>query len=299
MRQIFVPLLLVSALSCQQSVRVAAAPAPVGPVEYRVAVVGDNQVGANVFALICRSIRSERVDLLCGLGDHIQNGGQIPSEWLTQWAQPIAAAGLDVVPRVGCVGNHDDAFGYQRYVWPTEPHDLGGGVFGLWRAVTLGSVRWVFLDTREDVPIQRSLAQGGQQHAFVQSEIASQEWQAARWRVVAFHHPHKTEYWDGGCYYPALPDRVGLVSLLASSGAHVVLNGHAHAYQRGMVGPGTAWFISGGGGGYLDTAHCWDWPEITRAEPRHHYLTIDVAPTALTVRACDPSGVEFDRVVVR
>lgn len=288
----WLPILLLAVAPCclpRQQGHSPVSPVPPDPPEYRVAVVGDNQVGSDVFRTICHRIHAESADLFVGLGDHVQD--DTLQNWLDQWIRP--GAEIAYLPRMGCVGNHDGADNYQRMVWSSEPHYLSSGVVALWNAQTVGSVRWVFLDTNEQPAIRISLQPGGSQRAWLEQEVASPEWRNARWRVVAYHHPHRTEYWEGACYFPEMPERMALVQLLRASNVSLVLNGHCHGFARGNLSPG-AWYISGGGGGWLDTNHCFDWPEIQRAEPRHHFLLIGVFPTHLLVEAKNPDGSVFD-----
>lgn len=82
---------------------------------------------------------------------------------------------------------------------------------------------------------------------------------------------------------------------VALAGGSLVLNGHAHAYQRGSWA-GVPWILSGGGGGWLDTQRCWDWPEITVAQVQWHWLLMQVTPDALTITARTPAGQVIDTV---
>ena len=271
---------------------------PVLPDTYTVGVVGDNQNGPTTFAAICQRLAAEPISLFVGVGDHVQNG--LPSEWTSQWQQPLTP--IAGVPRMGAIGNHDDVPGYVANVWPSQQHALTsiyGPAVALWTATTVGGVRWVFLDTNEHPTIRLSLEPGGLQRQFLEQEITSTAWANAGFRIVAFHHPYRTEYWDGGCYYPAQPERDTLMATLtqANPGPTLILNGHSHAYQRGAVG-GRAWIISGGGGGFLDTTHCWDWPEITVAQPIWHYLAITVTPAQLLVRVRRVDGSLVEEVIL-
>ena len=80
-----------------------------------------------------------------------------------------------------------------------------------------------------------------------------------------------------------------------SAGGSLVLQGHAHAFQRGNW-RGLPFIISGGGGGWLDTTHCQDLPEITVATAQWHWLLMQVTPDALTVTARSVSGQVIDTV---
>ncbi len=268
---------------------------PLMPDSFSVGIVGDNQLNAfNTYDIICRDMRAQGIGLWVGLGDHVQDHG-LPGEWQRLFDGPMAP--LAGVPRLGALGNHDDILGYTQHVWQIPQHPLTsvyGNAIGCWGAVTWGPVRWVFLDTGEDPTVRLSLSQGLQRQ-WLLAEVLSPAWQTARWRIVAFHHPALTEQWDGGCWYPALAERTWAMDLVAASAGSLVLNGHAHAYQRGSW-LGMAWIISGGGGGWLDTTHCQDLPEITVAQVQWHWLLIQVTPDALTIQARNVQGQVIDTV---
>lgn len=271
--------------------------APIFPADtIRVGIVGDSQLNAfNTYDAICRDMRAQGISLWVGLGDHVQDHG-LPGEWQRLFDGPMAP--LAGVPRLGALGNHDDILGYTQHVWQIPQHPLAsiyGNAIGCWGAVTWGPVRWVFLDTNEDPTIRLSLAPQQRQGTWLQAELASLDWQQARWRIAVWHHPVAVEFWDGGCFYPALPERRWLFDSLALAGCHLALNGHSHAYHRGDW-RGTRWIISGGGGGWLDTTHCQDLPEITVATVQWHWLLMQVTPDALTIQARNTQGQVIDTV---
>jgi hypothetical protein len=272
---------------------------PALPVDtLKVGVVGDSQ-GNNfgVFNQHVNAMRTAGIDLLLHLGDHVQN--DTPAEWLSQWTIPLAP--IASIPRMGCIGNHESHTSYAANVWPIPQHPVSsiyGAAIACYGAVTVGNVRFVFLDTNEDPSIRLSLAQGGVQRAWLLAELAGTHWQAARWRVVGWHHPCITEHWDSGCFYPCLPERRWLLDSLSGSGASLCLQGHSHSYQRGAW-RGMPFIISGGGGGWLDTTRCWDHPEITVATAQWHYCILDIAPDTITVTAKNTAGQQIDQVRIQ
>jgi len=265
------------------------------PDSFSVGIVGDSQGNNfNVFGQHCQAMAREGISLFVGLGDHVQNGGA--AEWQSQWTLPLTP--IVNIPRFACLGNHDPIQEFSQHVWAIPQHPLTspyGNAIACNGAVTWGPVRWVFLDTNEAPAIRLSLDPGGPQRAWLEAEAAGDPFRLARFRVVAFHHPVSTELWDGACFYPALPERRGLMDRLASLNVSLVLNGHAHAYQRGSW-RGMPWIISGGGGGWLDTTRCQDLPEITVATAQWHWLLMQVTPDALTVTARSVSGQVIDTV---
>lgn len=264
----------------------------------RVGVVGDSQQQPAIFATHCQTVAAEGISLFVGLGDHVQNHGQ-PGEWLTLWQQPRAP--ISSIPVIGCIGNHDDIIGYSANVWQIPQHPVAsiyGPAIACYGAVTVGQVRWVFLDTNEDPSIRLSLQPGGSQRVWLQARLADGDWKSARYRIVCWHHPADTEQWEGLCYYPRLVERTWLMDSCRAAGASLVLNGHSHSYQRGAWN-GMSWIISGGGGGYLDTTHCQDLPEITVAQAVYHCLVIDVNQNSLHVRALTTTRSLIDEVWIQ
>jgi len=268
--------------------------APVEPISYSVAVVGDNQNGPNIFSQICNSIRLENVDAFVGLGDHIQNRGAIPSEWIDQFINPLSP--IMSLPRWGARGNHDDVLGYQLFFWnlPVQQN------IGQWTAFTLGSVRWVILDANDETfDLRTSMDPGHPQRIFIDREITSQEWIRSKFRIVLFHEPATTNVWYSNCYYQSYqtPQWISLMDRLQNSGCHLVLNGHAHGYERSLWRNGPMWKItSGGGGGALDTI-CGGGYIVALVE--HHFLKINISYDSIEVRVLSPQRTLRDLVVIR
>jgi hypothetical protein len=189
------------------------------------------------------------------------------------------------LPVTGCRGNHDGEDALAKNLWPLPDN-------GQWTAMTWGNARVVLLDSNEHYPLRYSILRGGAQRKWLDQEMLSPEWRKALYRIVLFHHPHKTEQWDGGCYYgngsedPMLTDMVE--NSLLPGGANLILNGHAHSYQRGQWNSRQFHVISGGAGGALDNPQCFEHPHITSNPGKNnqffHFLTLDSGPQELRVR---------------
>ncbi|HLJ54295.1 MAG TPA: metallophosphoesterase [Chthonomonadaceae bacterium] len=144
------------------------------------------------------------------------------------------------------------------------------------------------------------------------------------WRVVFLHHPL---YTTTGNHCEA-PDVVGLrgnLQGLLHGREHLVLSGHAHAFEwfRSAVLSNAGIFVTGGGGqmalrgsllaerrfgsrrdryeslranGVLECAMAGKGPAAADGEdgPLYHYLRIDVTPDALTVRPIGVRRLEAD-----
>jgi hypothetical protein len=256
--------------------------APVGPA-LRVGIWGDNQIGASTFRRMVRAMVGEGCTQYLGLGDYIQNEG-LYGDWQSQFFEHMGPV-LRYLPVLGTRGNHDGEDALAKGLWPVVGNNQ-------WGAVTWRNAHIVVLDSNAHFPIRYTLQRGGEQRAWLDQEMQSGAWRQADFRIVLFHHPHMTEQWDGGCYYgkngrdPLLADLVD--GSLLPGGASLILNGHAHSYQRGSWNQHQYHVISGGGGGYLDHPECWDVPHITVNPGRNaqffHFLTMDIGLTDLTVR---------------
>jgi len=267
---------------------------------YRVGIWGDNQLGVAPFRQVLAGFVAEGAELLLGTGDYIQNEGS-DADWRAQFAAPIGMLAR-YLPLMGCRGNHDGEDQLAQNRWPVPGPNAQPASPG-WRSSSLGPAFFIVLDSNQQTyDLRVSMRPGGPQRVWLEQEVRSAACQAATWRVAVFHHPPKTEQWDGGCFYPELTDWSAAMDLLAGAGVHLVLNGHAHSYQRGAW-RGMAWVVTGGGGGWLDQAHCRDLPEISvnagGGRQVHHFLTLDVGPERLLLRALDLQRREFDRVEVR
>ena len=257
---------------------------------------GDNQIGASVFRSIMNRTFSEGCVQFLGIGDYIQYEG-LYSAWRNHFYDQIHPYNR-FFSFIGCRGNHDgqDALAHQLWLTPGNNE---------WGAVTSGPIRILIVNSNIDRPqFWYTLNPGGEQHNYVDQETQSQSWRNSLYRIVVFHHPAFTEQWDGGCYYGPgnrNPTLVALMNLLEQRGASLVLNGHAHSYQRGRIG-NMDWVISGGGGGYLDQRMCWDHPEVFINTGNNsqifHYLILDVSTQRLLVESKTTSGQVFDSVAI-
>ncbi|MFA6035195.1 MAG: hypothetical protein WC889_20025 [Myxococcota bacterium] len=77
----------------------------------------------------------------------------------------------------------------------------------------------------------------------------------------------------------------------------MIINGHTHDYQRGVLN-GVYHVISGGGGGALETIHCITYPWVTVENFSFNYVTAEADCTELRVRALDLDGNELDSFAI-
>jgi hypothetical protein len=80
--------------------------------------------------------------------------------------------------------------------------------------------------------------------------------------------------------------------VIEAAGVDLVLNGHAHDYERGTLN-GVTWIITGGGGGSLD-AKQQDWEHLTVYAAAHHHTRLDVDRDRIQVVATSLDGTVID-----
>lgn len=274
---------------------------------YRVAIWGDNQIGAFApFTDVTLKMVLEGCRGFVGVGDYIQNEGT-ELEWRSQFGG--ISNWLHYMPVWGARGNHDgEEAVYAKNRFPILSNGTSNGV-NQWVAWTLGPVRYVVLDMNDHGTLPQTRALGGVQRAWLATEVASNAWKNAKYRVALFHQPHKTQYWDSGCLYGSYSPpfinqdiRFMVENQLVTNGCSLIVNGHAHCYTRGAItvsGNTCMWVITGGGGGYLDQTRCFNWPEITvepgQGQQFNHFMTMDIDDNNLTLRCVRyPSRAVYD-----
>jgi hypothetical protein len=82
--------------------------------------------------------------------------------------------------------------------------------------------------------------------------------------------------------------------MLEQAGVNMILNGHTHDYQMGVLN-GVYHVISGGGGGALEDKHCFTFPWVQKEIFAYNFLSVDVGCDEMTVRAIDITGAELDK----
>ena len=175
-------------------------------------------------------------------------------------------------------GNHDepenpDSFWYRLIELP-DAHDY---------ALDVGPIRFILLDSTEFEGPSRTawLARELQKAAF-DPEVT--------WTIPAFHRPPFSEGERGGD--GSLQQ--WWVPLFTKYEANLVLNGHAHTYQRMKPIDGVSYLVSGGGGGWLyqvDPQH----PGVAFATSAYHFVEFRVAGKTIQIEAKSPDGTVFDR----
>lgn len=262
------------------------APLPATP--FRMAFLADNQdqYGAPFLSVLTR-VAARSPDVIGHAGDTVQNGDNL-AEFQSQWFTPFEAAPGNLGQRVPVLvarGNHD-AETPQAVAY----HWLPSNSFGpYWYAETIGRVRFLFLDS--NLPWV-------EQVDWLRAELASPASRDADFRVAVFHKPPYTNLWDQPGYDGEPFVRDTWVPVLEQGNVDLVVNGHAHCYQRYQLN-GVTYAIVGGAGGALDTVpRSPPWPFIQVAQPVHHYAIADVDGRRLRWTAYDLADQPIDSFVL-
>lgn len=111
-------------------------------------------------------------------------------------------------------------------------------------------------------------------------------------KIVVVHQPPYT----AGIHAPSTIQQRAFVPLFRRYGVSLVLSGHNHSYER-MVTGGVTYIVTGGGGAAVYPC-VRKAPGLRKCTPEHHFLEVDVARSAIRVRAVRPNGTAIERVDV-
>ncbi len=263
---------------------------------FRFLVWGDNQDGVETFETIVDLMIAEQASFALSVGDAVSAGTR--ANYRDQILGPIGPlAGR--VPFLIAGGNHERytdtgaALFDEYYSQPGDEHCFG------WR---WGELYVVVIDT--DLPIDPGTTQGD----CITAALSSTEATEATYRAAVFHKPPRIEWWFGGLIafteeMEAPWIREVLEPMLEDLDVDLVFNGHNHLYAYTPETEGGITFVTtGGGGGSLDTDMiAWrvgDWPEIDTTIHEHHFLSVEVTATEITVTAVGTDGSVLDQFTV-
>ncbi|MBI1841975.1 MAG: metallophosphoesterase [Verrucomicrobia bacterium] len=245
--------------------------APKAESPFAVAWWGDNHDGTTTLRTHVSNILSHAPNMICVAGDMV-NSGSSASEWNDYWFKPLEHMNAaQTTPVLFARGNHDGehALAYAYSVLPGN---------GAWYSFSYGNSWFLFLDTEADssaVP---------EQFAWLKKELQRPEARAAAFRIVCFHRPPWTDFWNGGGYTGETWVRDLWTPLLAQSDVDIVVSGHTHAYCRGATN-GVTYVVSGGGGGVVDTERVATWPMFQSEYTDTHFDLMEVDGARLDWRA--------------
>lgn len=247
------------------------APRPETP--FVVAWWGDNHQGTDILRTHVEHLLEHGPDLICVAGDMVNNGNSL-DEWHEYWFQPLEHRNASqTVPVVFARGNHDGEHAL-AYAYSALPGNES------WFAFDYGNTRMIFLDSEAD----GSAAPG--QREWLKQELMRPETQRAAFRVVCFHKPPWSQFWNSGGHTQEEFVIREWTPLFWQNGVDLVVCGHEHAYHRGRRN-GVTYVVSGGGGGTIDTERVADWRHVQVEYTRHHFDIMTVNGPRLTWETYD------------
>ncbi|MCX7957539.1 MAG: metallophosphoesterase family protein [Deltaproteobacteria bacterium] len=217
-------------------------------------------------------------------GDAVERGWE-EERWQTEVFDVIRPLAF-FIPYYFAIGNHeantDYYYKYLSYPYPdNEPQHESyywfryGAVF----VIVIDSEKYIF---GKDDP----------QHKWIVKTLEMPEAVWAGLRIAVFHQSAYTDGW-GHCDYDGnLQIRSSLIPALEKGGINLILNGHTHGYERGLLN-GVYHMIIGGGGGDLDMK-CNNFPFIEKTNYVHHFIYGDVLCDKVIIHAIDIDGNLFD-----
>lgn len=218
---------------------------------------GDNHGGTAVLRTHVENILGHGPDLLCVAGDMVNSGNSL-DEWHNFWFRPLEHRNLaQSIPVIFARGNHDGEHAL-AYAYSALPGN------GSWFAFDYGNSRFIFLDSEAEGSVSP------EQQAWLREELSRRETRQAAFRIVCFHKPPWSQFWNGGGHTREPFVINEWVPLFQSGGVDLVVCGHEHAYHRGETN-GVVYVVSGGGGGTVDTERVARWAHVQVEATRHHF----------------------------
>lgn len=254
------------------------------------AVVGDTQNSLVIWGRLSELIYHERPSFIVHVGDLVQNGYS-KSDWVDEFFKPARNL-FRFCPFYSAIGNHEQNHAhYYQYV------DFPGNEW--FYTVKKGDVLFIFVDTNKDI------LPGSEQYSKLQQVLASS---TESWKIVVHHHPVyvSEEGFYGNTWFQKNlhgdPNEMHLKKLYETYGVDLVLNGHAHFYERTWplrndrvdTENGVTYVTTGGGNDeYSKHAANKAWYDA-RTRVTNHFLYLSIAGEKLYGRAIDSLGNTFD-----
>ncbi|MGZ3420066.1 MAG: metallophosphoesterase family protein [Polyangiales bacterium] len=257
--------------------------APVDDRTFTFLLYGDNRTNPYAHATLVERMQKTPGDFLVNTGDMVYDGSQA-KEWLSFFA--IEKALLRERCLFPTIGNHEIAMptseGAQRYARVFRvpaPIDAAER----WYTFRWGSARFFVLDAQDEFAtterawLEKSLTEADAEPGLV-------------FRFAVLHHGPYSSGLHGG-NESMIVTRVP--ELLKAHKVDLVFSGHDHAYERGDAN-GLRYIVSGGGGAPLYREHR---NEIytKKFEAAYHFLSIEVAKTAVTLTTIRLDGSTIER----
>jgi acid phosphatase type 7 len=258
----------------------------VGPtVPHRVGLIGDNRTHPDRFLKLNQYMMKHAPNLVLNVGDICERGSKAHL-WDREYFRPNA----DVTRFAPCyvsIGNHEDNSPWFHHFLP---YPGTGTERGHYFAFTYGCVAYLAFDN------YHSTLPGSPQYEWIASMLQSDAFRHARWRVVFCHEPSHSVGWESWKEGGNLEVRNFLLPLFEKSKIDVFLNGHTHAYERGILNG--IYHIMVGGGGCGDEDFGRNWPHVQVFKLILQYAIMHVSPDRLVIECFDIQDKLVDRVTI-
>ncbi len=254
------------------------------------AVVGDTQNSPVIWGRLSELIYQERPSFIVHVGDLVQNGYN-KSDWVDEFFKPARNL-FRFCPFYSAIGNHEQNHAnYYQYV------DFPGNEW--FYTLKKGDILFIFVDTNKDI------LPGSEQYSKLQQVLASS---TESWKIMVHHHPVyvSEEGFYGNTWFQRNlhgdPNEMHLKKLYETYGVDLVLNGHAHFYERTWplrddrvdAENGVTYVTTGGGNDeYSKHAANKAWYDA-RTRVTNHFLYLSIVGEKLYGRAIDSLGNTFD-----
>ncbi|MBL9172784.1 MAG: metallophosphoesterase family protein, partial [Verrucomicrobiales bacterium] len=234
---------------------------------------GDNHQGTDVLRTHVENLLKHSPDLICVAGDMVNFGNSL-EEWHEYWFKPLEHLNAaQTVPVIFARGNHDGEHALS-YAYSTLPGNES------WFAFDYGNARMIFLDS------EAPGSMAPEQREWLRLELLRPETQQAAFRIVCFHKPPWSQFWNGGGHTQEEFVLREWIPLFRLNGVDLVISGHEHAYHRGAR-DGVTYVVTGGGGGFLDTERVAHWRHVQVEYTQYHFDIMTVNGRRLTWETYD------------
>ena len=245
-------------------------------------VLGDSGTGSDQQHAVTDQLKSDYnklgADFLIHVGDvHQGRGDDYESIYFEEY-QPL----IGKIPFFLSMGNHD-------YITDNgepfidnfhPPVDGNSHPEGRYYSHKWGNAFFLNIDSNQD------FSPGSPQYQFIKEALESQQHQQAEWTFAYFHHPPYNEYWPP--WEGSKQVRKDLVPLFESFGVDAVFNGHVHSYEYAII-DNVHYFITGGGGGNLDTFGR-DVETTLVSTGLYHFMRMEINGLRANIKAIDVNG---------
>jgi len=254
------------------------------------AVIGDTQNSPLIWGRLSDLIYQERPCFIIHVGDLVQYGPN-KEDWVDEFFKPARNL-LRFYPLYPTIGNHE-----MNNDWFYRYFDLPSPEW--FYTLRKGNVLFVFVDTNKDI------LPGSSQYKKLERILATA---SEQWKIMVHHHPVyvSEEGFYGNTWYQKSvhgdPNEMHLKHLYETYRVDLVLNGHAHFYERTWplmsdkvnMKEGVTYITTGGGNSeYSNHAANKAWFDA-RTRVANHFLYISVIDNTLYGRAIDSTGNVFD-----